>query len=57
MSAHCVGGGIGNMAGSDDRSLDDLIAELRQRVKDDKYNSYAEVSGDELERLFSALLR
>lgn len=53
--AHTRGGGIGNMCGSDDRSLDELVAELRQRIKDDVYQSYAEISGDELERLIAEL--
>lgn len=54
--AHTRGGGIGNMPGSDDRTIPELIEELRQRVRDDKlWQSYAEVSGDEIERLAARL--
>jgi len=49
--AHTRGGGIGNMCGSDDRTIDELVTELRQRVKDDRYKCYAELSSMELERL------
>lgn len=49
MMAHTRGGGIGNMAGSDDRSLAELVAELRERVVIG--GGEAHIYSDELERL------
>jgi len=54
MMAHTRGGGYGNMAGSDDRTIEELIAELRERVV--MGGGYADVAGDELERLIEWLM-
>lgn len=53
MMAHTRGGGYGNMAGSDDRTIEELIVELRERVV--AGGGYADVSGDELERLIAVI--
>lgn len=50
--AHTRGGGIGNMAGSDDRTLTELVAELRERVV--MGGGEAHVYRDELERLIAS---
>lgn len=55
--AHTRGGGIGNVMGSDDRTIAELVQELRGRVAagDDRGPGYADVSGDELERLIAEI--
>lgn len=49
--SHTRGDGHGNMAGSDDRTLAELHAEVRERVI--VGGGYADVSGDEVERLIA----
>lgn len=51
--AHARGGGQGNMPGSDDRTIAELIAELRERVV--MGGGEAHIYDGELERLIAEI--